>query len=211
MQNLESSPIVADCEFSNNTAEYGGAMANGLAFAPDVLDCTFTDNAAGVHGGAILNEGPLSPFVSRCSFVGNTADMGGAIANVSSDTATRTARIVGCLFSANRASLGSGAGGGIYNSSTWPYLALIDNCTLVGNSAGTGGGVASSGSGDACTVTNCILYGNRASTGPEAWGSSCEVSFSRISQAGGYTAQIIDRQENFPGANSATEGRTRLH
>ncbi len=76
MYNRSASPIVTNCSFANNSAEFGGGMHNISYLSPTVTNCTFANN----HGGAIYNGcaamycGNISePLVTNCILWGNTA------------------------------------------------------------------------------------------------------------------------------------------
>ncbi|MCP4610914.1 MAG: right-handed parallel beta-helix repeat-containing protein, partial [Planctomycetes bacterium] len=198
MRNHESSPIVADCTFSENTAsDYGGGMSNNISHptltdstfylntavnqgggminkssSPDVIGCSFSRNSAD-YGGGVLNEENSSPAISNCSFSGNTATTngGGMVNNGSSPT------ISNCSFSGNHAI--GGLGGGIRNYTSSP---TITNCTFFGNSAANGGAILN-GATSAPTVTNCILWGN---TAPEIYNFSSTPTVNYCDVQGGY-------------------------
>ena len=71
MYNSVSSPTLADCTFTANSAEYGGGMYNENSSSPILADCTFTDNSAG-SGGGMWNGNASSPTLTDCNFCGNT-------------------------------------------------------------------------------------------------------------------------------------------
>ena len=73
-------PVITNCIFLSNSADYGGgAIANEYS-SPRITNCTFWGNSA-MFGGAIFNVASSSPFITNCTFSGNTAWSGGAIAN----------------------------------------------------------------------------------------------------------------------------------
>jgi predicted outer membrane repeat protein len=74
-----SSPAVANCTFSGNTAQgsgsyygNGGGMYN--SGSSTVTNCTFSGNTAATSGGGMYNSG--SPTVTNCIFGDNTAPLG---------------------------------------------------------------------------------------------------------------------------------------
>ncbi len=108
MRNQSSSPTVANCTFTGNSALLrGGGMYNdnfgGGMFSPTVTNCTFSGNTAQV-GGGMRNENSSSPTVTNCTFSGNTADIGGGMNNNSSSSPT----VANCTFSGNTADIGGG-------------------------------------------------------------------------------------------------------
>jgi predicted outer membrane repeat protein len=51
----QSSPILKNCVFKNNSAFYGGAMNNSSG-SPNVINCTFTQNLGKKNGGGIYTD-----------------------------------------------------------------------------------------------------------------------------------------------------------
>ncbi|MCF8229622.1 MAG: hypothetical protein K9J24_11790 [Bacteroidales bacterium] len=82
MVNLENHPVIIDCIFSGNVAEYqgdGGAMYNYLA-AVTLTNVVFINNTAEHFGGAIRTASCWESVYSNCTFFGNSTDWyGGAI------------------------------------------------------------------------------------------------------------------------------------
>ena len=190
MYNAASSPVVANCTFTDNGANYGAGMYNE-ASSPVVTNCTFSNNAANFgYGGGMYNI-DSSPALRNCTFTNNGAKYsGGGIYNVSSSPT-----ITNCTFTNNSA---LDAGGGIHNiESSSP---TVTNCTFANN---IGGGISNGCAGMYCNltsspiVTNCILWGDMSGTSvseivdADSFSSST-VSFSIIQ--GGYA----------PGANIIT-------
>lgn len=154
MYNENSSPTVANCTFSENSALLsGGGMFNDGS-SPTVIDCTFSENSATSGGG--LNNYNSSPTVTNCTFSENSADLdGGGMWNDSS-----SATVTDCAFSGNVAGevQHSGDGGGMGNYYSLSSL-TVNNCTFSGNwAAADGGGMYNIHSSPA--VTNCIFFGN---------------------------------------------------
>ncbi|MCH2144284.1 MAG: right-handed parallel beta-helix repeat-containing protein [Phycisphaerales bacterium] len=131
-----SSPTIRGCLFSDNSAEYGGAIyngdENGTASDPAIIDCIFMLNrsapSSGGVGGAIYNTGS-SPAILQCLFDQNRAYSGGAILNWDGSDP----EIAGCQFLMNSAR----NGGAIYNDSSQPRHL---ECIFVGNEASSDGG-----------------------------------------------------------------------
>jgi len=73
MYNYEASPTVANCIFTNNTADAnGGGMCNDSNSSPTVTNCVFLVNVAHC-GGGMANYGASSPTVTNCTFSSNSA------------------------------------------------------------------------------------------------------------------------------------------
>lgn len=174
MHNDHSSPTVANCTFSGNTADsrspttgYGGGMYNNYS-SPMVTNCTFSDNSAESGGGGMHNDNS-SPMVSNCTFSGNSVVWGGG-GGMENDDSSPT--VTNCTFSGNSAM--DAAGGGMVNSTS---SSMVTNCTFSGNSAVFGGGMANYGSSS--TVMNCTFSGNSAHNqggGMQNWASSAEAT-----------------------------------
>lgn len=82
MINLRNHPVIIDCIFSGNVAEYqgdGGAMYNYLA-AVTLTNVVFINNTAQHFGGAIRTASCWESVYTNCTFFGNSTDWyGGAI------------------------------------------------------------------------------------------------------------------------------------
>ncbi len=127
MFNERSSPTVAKCSFSANTAGIGGGMCV-VSGSPTVTHCTFAWSLAR-RGAGMLNRGG-SARVIGCTFDSNTADIeGGGMHN------SRVADLIvtGCTFTGNKATLGGGVSGHMSPAFT--------DCTFIDNSADYGGGM----------------------------------------------------------------------
>jgi hypothetical protein len=130
--------------------------------APTVVNCIFSDNAAGKGGGmynmCARRPGPggsarEAPTLINCIFSGNYA--GGRGGGMSNDLSTHPT-LVNCDFVSNAT---GGKGGGMYND--FNCSPTLTNCVFAGNSAERGGGMANDGS--SCpTLTNCTFTGNHA-------------------------------------------------
>ena len=138
MNNYSSSPMVTNCTFIGNTADYGGGMSNinldyftDVSSSPTVTNCIFSGNSAANTGAAMYNIGNTAtntfarPNVTNCIFIGNMAGTnGGGMRNSVNSSPT----IINCSFSVNSAT--SGNGGGIYSTTNSSNLT---NCILWGN------------------------------------------------------------------------------
>ena len=177
MYNQNSSPVVKNCTFRDNTAidsaikAYGGGMYNKDS-NPSIENCAFIDNAAiapsfRAYGGAIYNENS-NPTVRCCTFECNKATgsdlaYGGGIYNKNSSP-----EVENCTFEENAATATDknpkAYGGGIYNLNSDP---TVKNCTFKGNIAtglyAFGGGICNNNG--SLIMTNCTLTGNKANEG----------------------------------------------
>ena len=125
-----NTPLIKECVFTNNSAEYGGAIySSGTRYR--VENCEFTGNGSPTCvGGAIYNNNS-SPFIIYSNFTDNSGDFGGAILNWNQSEPLT-------LFSTFTNNTAGIDGGGVYNSESGAsYL----SCEFTGNHAqGDGGG-----------------------------------------------------------------------
>ncbi|MGB2808839.1 MAG: GLUG motif-containing protein [Sedimentisphaerales bacterium] len=181
MYNYGGSPTLANCTFSDNVANDGGAMYNTHFSDPVVTNCEFSLNKAGESGGAMCNE-DSNPIVTGCTFIDNSAlHFGGAVYNGGNSPTFKY-----CTFIDNSAEAG---GGGMYNRDSSPMLTnctfegnwsglfgggldtvlessnpIVIGCSFIGNSADVSGGGTSNGN-SSLTLINCIFVDNSAANG----------------------------------------------
>jgi CSLREA domain-containing protein len=150
---------VINCTVSGNHAD-GGTLALGggisaVTFSPlNITDCMFSGNDTSGSGGGIVSVGPL--VISSCTISGNSAvGSGGGITAFSSLTLTLS------TLSDNTAA-GDEGGGLFFSPIESLRLASVANCTLNGNSATSGGGIAAEGP---LSLTSSTITANTATTG----------------------------------------------
>ncbi|MGI6634510.1 MAG: Ig-like domain-containing protein [Christensenellales bacterium] len=208
MYNNASSPAVANCAFSDNTATTGGGMFN-INASPKVENCVFSNNTVGGVGGGMYNNN-ASPAVTNCDFSGNKANAGGGMYNQNSSPTLKsctfsdnTARggggmhnvnssptLTSCTFSDNTASV---IGGGMNNDNASPKLT---DCKFTDNTATkNGGGMYNDNSSP--TLESCTFTGNKATDATDGNGggmyndnssptlTSCTFSDNTASVSGG--------------------------
>ena len=148
----KSSPTIRDCLLVGNSSLFGGGISCfGPSSSPRIIDCTIKNNHSDNTGGGIFCYWS-SATITRSSIIGNSADWGGGIFFDSS-----TAIMTNSVIAGN---VGSVDGGGIYAQFFSPN---IINCTVIGNSAATGGGLYSSGADYSVSqpiIINSVLWGN---------------------------------------------------
>jgi hypothetical protein len=115
-----------------------------------VSNCTISGNAAMDGGGTAFGT------VNNCTINGNSAESAGG--------GTYACILNNCTISGNSANSGGGAAYGILNNS------MINNCEIIGNSAGRGGGSS------ACTLNNCTISANSAKNGGGGGSSACTLN-----------------------------------
>ncbi|MBD2700248.1 putative Ig domain-containing protein [Spirosoma sp. BT702] len=84
MYNDNSTPMLVNVSFENNSAVYGGGIYNTNGGYPILTICSFQSNSASLAGGAIYNYG-TNPYLTNCSLQNNLAPNGGGIYNESSN------------------------------------------------------------------------------------------------------------------------------
>ena len=180
----QSRTMIEECEFSGNYAvDYGGCIYT-YAASPYIMYCNFTGNTAGVSGGAISCKTWTIARITNNTFTGNYAHDGGCIYVGTSfenfEEASPT--LIQFNWFADNSAVRGGAlflhsfswvscswstfmrnsaeeGGAVYCRTEAAGDFTLQNCTLVYNSAETGGGICSSGSSSYSEflVTQCII------------------------------------------------------
>ncbi len=176
--------LIIDCEFTGNFAEQqtGGAVWATNIEELSFINCSFSNNFA-QYGGAIVDHETMQPATKKyigCTFENNTSLVtAGAIwhTNFGFTTDTEPALIKGCQF-VNNSTSSNAVGGAL---SFWSTHALVVDCEFKGNSAGFGGAITTNpATGQGLTsgdldVFNCVFSGNSASTsGGAIWTHRCQ-------------------------------------
>ncbi|WP_458453807.1 right-handed parallel beta-helix repeat-containing protein [Methanobrevibacter sp.] len=139
-----STGTVTNCNFTNNEAYDGGAVY--FVDKGTVENCNFTDNEATYYGGAIWM---YSGNVENCNFTNNQATYyGGAVYFYDNGNVSN------CNFTNNQATYEGGA--------IWMSSGSVENCNFTNNSARYGGAVCFY---DVGNVTNCNFVDNSANRG----------------------------------------------
>lgn len=152
-----SSPLISDCIFRNNTADFGGAVACLNGSASIFRDCEFMNNEAAQDGGAFYASAS-TPSLLTCKMEGNQAEGsgGGIFAGDSSSIEIREALLWlnssggngGAVYSEKGtftdfsislvwSNTSDGKGGGAY---LWDGSTEITWTAFAGNTAAEGGG-----------------------------------------------------------------------
>lgn len=199
-----SSPTIKNCILTNNNAiDHGGAIYCGRDSNAIITDCVITSNAClpvGYGGGIYCYQS--SPTITNCIITNNSAighgRHGGGICCWDGSNAV----VSNCFVAGNTA---DHRGGGLY--AYWSSPTFI-NCTVVGNRAAEGGGVASFSRDyipqDVAnpTLINCIVRNNRSPLGPQGalintirvWPSAehTEMTISHSNIQGGQGGVFVD-------------------
>jgi len=154
LYNLEGSPTLISCTFSNNLASAsGGGMYNETG-NPTLTNCIFRRNSSEICGGGMYNY-TSNLTLTNCTFSDNFAGInGGGMANIYSET-----MLTNCTFSENFSRNEAGGMDNEYSSSTLSNCTFFANSTLV-----SGGGICNSTRKEACIITllNCSFIQNSA-------------------------------------------------
>jgi hypothetical protein len=164
---------VTDSTISGNTAAMGGGIFNAgpltvrdsIISGNGTVPSLYNQGGAWGAGGGIFNENTAT--VSDSRLIGNVANgygangVGGAIGSADAGMIV----LDQCMLSNNAARSGGAVGCLPYYSSSSGYdPATVNDCTISGNSAISGGGVYIGASDDA-TLTNSTISGNTAAHG----------------------------------------------
>ena len=137
------SVTVQNCTFTNNAADYGGAL--WARSTVTLTNCTFTNNTSATYGGAVRAI-DTSVTATNCTFTGNTALEGGGV------NAGTSVTVKNCTFTGNTAT----KGGGVYAKT----VATAEGCIFENNTATDYGGGMYAGS--TANVTDSTFIGNKA-------------------------------------------------
>ena len=170
-----TSGTVTNCNFTNNTADYGGAVY--FSSTGEVTNCNFTNNTATYNdGGAVWI---YSGNVTNCNFTNNKAtgyfSDGGAVYFQS------TGEMTNCNFTNNTA---TNNGGAVHFQSTGE----VTNCNFTNNTAEDGGAVRmSSGSVENCNFTNNTASRNGSAVYFKSTGEVTNCNFTNNKATGDYS------------------------
>jgi fibronectin-binding autotransporter adhesin len=191
----------------NNSAKFGGGIANGTGGIATIRNSTIENNTATSYGGGFLNQSSAQLTVFNSVIRGNNSTFnGGGISNIGNVTLADSivagnqtrggagiyndfnsvAVITRCTFSQNVA---EDSGGGLSNSNA---TMTVSSSTISYNSAGdndSGGGISNIANGIAgnlgvLTLTNSTVTNNTADIGggiSSDFGGTTNVSHSTIS------------------------------
>ncbi|MGV7976368.1 MAG: choice-of-anchor Q domain-containing protein [Anaerolineaceae bacterium] len=167
--NYDSSPILSNVIFFDNSADVGGGMYSIDYSNPSLMNVNFTENSAN-FGGGMYTSGNCNISLINVTFMGNTATTRGGGMETSY---YGSAGLTNVTFSGNIAS----EGGGMYTTFINPILI---NVTFFGNvsTLSLGGGMINYQSSP--TITNTVLWGNSPDQIYNSVGGSVNINFSDI-------------------------------
>ena len=195
-----NSATISNCWVTHNRAWNDGGGLNATESAGVVTHCTFTENQAYRGGGAFVSQAFIQ--FAHCSLSSNSVGYSGGGVFSHYDQSTWT----NCRILGNSAMGEYGVGGGLFFYFSYPQIAnsiiawnssretggalgcelgshlWFGNCTIYGNSSGSGGAVSIFQS--AVTGLNSILWGN---TPREISGDLTSLYLSHCDVQGGAT------------------------
>ncbi|RIV21221.1 hypothetical protein DYU11_17520 [Fibrisoma montanum] len=194
MRNLNSTPTVRNCFFTNNYGEFGttgGGMYNDANSKVALTNCTFDGNSA--SSAAISSETSLT--LIHCTFTTNRGSGFGP--SITGGAVTMN----NCILSNNTTSpSNSGGAGGVARIGEG---SIITNCVFSGNGvAGFGGALYITGNS---TLTNCTFRGNQA-TGFGGAGNSQGFGGAIYSESQSTTFTNCSFSNNFAGGRVRAGG-----
>ena len=175
-------PDVYYCLISQNTADYGGGVAvvnSGCLF----WDCEIGDNTATNTGGGVYIQSTEAVQFSYSDIVSNTSVRAGGVRMLGASTS----------FFNDNISRNEATGG--HSGGVWLQGGTLSNCTLVENSAATGGGGVHCEAGSGSIYYSIIAftedgYGVAATAGNAPTLSCCDVY---ENADGNYDAEVGDQ------------------
>ena len=163
----------------------GGAQVSGAAALTRV---TFENNRADDRGGAVyVSTG--SPSFEDCVFESNEGVGGGGL-SVGQGTAT----VRRSTFRSNKAPGTNDNGGGIFAEGQ----VVVEECLFEGNSAATGGAIATGGFAGGATITSSVFDGNTAT----GFGGALATGFGHV---------VLVRNSSFFGNSAQADGGAVSH
>ncbi len=150
MLNEATSPKLSNSAFRGNSARTGGGIYCGPGCEPTIIGGKIAQNYADYGGGIYVTE-CINAKVTNCSIIQNMAILGAGI--YSADTVLTLRQ---CVFCENMARYGAA----VFCDAQPDGRAIMNNCTLAGNSAVSGRSIACDSflGSSTVTVTNSILY-----------------------------------------------------
>jgi len=201
VNDFNSSPILTEVTFSNNSAiQLGGGMVN-VDSTPTLTNVIFTGNFINNDwgaGGGMANSGSNATLIN-VTFSNNIAlDQGGGMFNFDSSPS-----LTNVTFSGNSATSYEGEGGGLFNFGF--SSPTLTNVTFTGNSATIIGGGMSSWENSTPTITNSIFWGNN----PDQISGLATVTYSDVQ--GGWAGNGNIDQDPLLGPLADNSGFTFTH
>jgi CSLREA domain-containing protein len=204
--NQTSALITANGGGINMRHSFGGTITINTTTA-------ITNNIAGSDGGGILTAFNQTLSISGGSITGNTAQgtgdsgTGGGLFNGNNTLSTTLTSVA---ITNNIATAGTaGTGGGVADGANVPIT--LNSCTITGNSADNGGGLAviSSGGTQTMTVSSSAAFsGNTATNGSAAYVSAGNLALSNTNTISGNIDLATNATAILTGSTGSTTNLT---
>lgn len=147
---INSSNIVSNCTFLNNSGYFGGAMHistnNAITQTPIVSTCSFSSNFS-PSGAGIFTSG-ANTLITKCNFSNNNSSFYGGGITVGNGLVQVEKSIFQLNYAVN-------SGGAIFNSGN----TTTQNCLFITNQSNFGAAIANSGASTP-NILNCTFTGN---------------------------------------------------
>jgi hypothetical protein len=151
----QSSPTLSGCSLDSNTTYLEGGGMYLVDSSPTLQDCQFNGNDASGWGGGIKCTDGSNPHLVACRFADNNAYGGGGFACFYGAAPL----LDGCLFVDNTGQSGGGA------DCWWTSSPTFESCTFIGNAVESSGGGLRCFDGANAQIIGCTIYGNSAEYG----------------------------------------------
>lgn len=148
LYNVTNAAVIGCLVRENTSAMHGGGISYGGTTGL-IANCIIEHNIANADG--LSYGGGLYIDEDHC-LIRNSIIGGNSSANYAGGIALRYGTMQSCLIASN---LANSFAGGFYNR----YAPVVQNCTIVANTAGRGGGTYTANELTA-TFVNCIVYNN---------------------------------------------------
>ena len=157
-----ASPTIERCIIRDCSAGIGGGISYfTTSFTTQIgriVDCEIRGNHSTSGGGGLQVAGV---DIERCLIIDNTSDFDGAGVNaIGAMGSIRNSIVAGNRWTGTNGRIGGGL-------SVQEFLYVIENCTIVGNEAELGPGIAFFNGDPTATVVNTILWGNVSPLSPQ--------------------------------------------
>ena len=164
---LQHVTIAGSVQFTNNSADYGGAIySDGSVTIADNAQVFFQGNHAKTIGGAIASLQHVT-IAGSVQFINNSANYGGAIYSDGSVTIADNAQV---FFQGNHAKTIGGAIGSL------EHVTIAGSAQFTNNSALQGGAIDSDGNVTIADNAQVVFQGNHAKTSGGAIASNQHVA-----------------------------------
>ncbi|RPJ45557.1 MAG: T9SS C-terminal target domain-containing protein [Candidatus Latescibacterota bacterium] len=179
-------PTVTRCLFEGNISGWSGGAVQCYDPSGAFTDCVFRQNVSGFQGGAVHCLAGRGKF-EDCVFEGNYAPEGGGAVYWEGGWWEQAQVFSGCLFTENATDWAGGALLAYFDPGMPPPIPpgepplRMERCTVSGNSASVGSGVASMAEYEPLRIENSILaFGETGEAVHLVWGPAPSLACSDL-------------------------------